>query len=699
MYFCAKLIKMSRYNHYNKFTTRGYIYRTLVAIASIAFLVSLMPRGNKVKLDFKKGKPWNYGTVIARENFPILKDEEQLQQEHDSLMEMYKPIYEMNPEVVKSQTEAFRKAFDKELVNIVPQYYRGRIMKKLEMMYERGVMPTDDHEKLKKEHIREVVVSLQNMGATNALKDVFTPRTAYEFLTHDEDTARYDRGILQRCNLSRFVATNLTYDAVRSASQLENIEKQLVRYSGQVLAGQKIIDHGDIVDDKAYNILRSMQEHQEGREQSAADRYSEIAGQLLFVAIMVLCLLVFFNQFRSDYLQRSRTVMLVALLTLLFPFVTYILVRNNILSPYLIPYCIVPIFVRVFLDSRTAFITHFISILLSSIVVSSPYEFVVVQSVAGMVAIYNLRQLSQRSELFRAVVQVTLVSELCYLCFDLIHMSVITAEHFDFAVYTYIILNGFLLLISYLLLIPFERLFGFTSTVTLVELSNTNNDILRRLSEEAPGTFQHSMQVANLAGEIANILGAKSQLVRTAALYHDIGKLDAPVFFTENQNGVNPHDNLSYVKSAQIIISHVKKGLELAEKYQLPGVIREFIASHHGTSKAKYFYIKYKQENPLLEIDEKFFTYPGPNPSTTEQAILMMCDAVEAASRSLPEYTEESISTLVNRIIDSQVSEGYFTHCPITFQDIATTKEVLVRKLMTIYHTRISYPEDKEVKS
>ena len=206
------------------------------------------------------------------------------------------------------------------------------------------------------------------------------------------------------------------------------------------------------------------------------------------------------------------------------------------------------------------------------------------------------------------------------------------------------------------------------------------------------------MQVANLAGEVANILGAKSQLVRTAALYHDIGKLDAPVFFTENQNGVNPHDNLSYVKSAQIIISHVKKGLELADKYQLPDVIRQFIASHHGTSKAKYFFIKYKQDNPLLEIDEKFFTYPGPNPSTTEQAILMMCDAVEAASRSLPEYTEESISTLVNRIIDSQVSEGYFTHCPITFQDIDTTKQVLVHKLMTIYHTRISYPEEKERK-
>ena len=263
---------MSRYNHYNTFTTRGYIYRTLVTIASIVILVSLMPRGNQVKLDIKKGKPWNYGTVIARENFPILKAEEQLKQEHDSLLQMYKPIFEMSSDLTKVQIDAFYKAFDKEMARSVPSYYRNHIADKLQEMYSRGVMPTDDYEKLKKDRIKEIVVSVQNMGATNALREVFTPRTAYEFLIHDEDTAHYQRGILQHCNLSRFVTTNLTYDAERSASQMENIDKQLVRYSGQVLAGQKIIDHGDIVDDKAYNILRSMQEHHNGQKRSAADQ-------------------------------------------------------------------------------------------------------------------------------------------------------------------------------------------------------------------------------------------------------------------------------------------------------------------------------------------------------------------------------------------------------------------------------------------
>ena len=386
--------------------------------------------------------------------------------------------------------------------------------------------------------------------------------------------------------------------------------------------------------------------------------------------------------------------MLICILVMLFPLITYAIVRFTTLSVYLIPYCILPIFIRVFLDSRTAFTTHLTSVLLSAIAVTTPFEFVVVQLIAGLVAIYSLRELSQRSELFRAVVQVTLMSLLVHLCFELVRMSVVRDSEYDFRTYLFIIVNGSLLLISYLLLIPVERIFKFTSMVTLVELSNTNNEVLRELSERAPGTFQHSMQVANLSAEVALRLGAKSQLVRTAALYHDIGKLHEPGYYTENQSGFNPHDQLSYTKSAQIIISHVAEGLRLAEKYQLPDVIRQFITTHHGTSKTKYFYVKYKSENPLFQVDESCFTYPGPNPSTIEQAILMMCDAVEAASRSLPEYTEDSVRELVNRIIDSQVDEGYFNECPITFQDISETKRVLFEKLMSIYHTRISYPTE-----
>lgn len=684
---------MSRYNHNQEFTVRGYVYRTLVVVGAIIILVFCMPRGNQIKLDIKLGKPWNYGTVIAKQNFPILKPDSVLQQERDSLLRQYRPIYEMDTQTGTTQVEAFLKVFDSELQASVPYPYKRHIADKLRELYQAGIVTATEHEKLAKDHISGIMISVQNMGSTHALKEIYTPKSAYEYLIHDRDSARFQRSILQHCNLSRFIQPNLTFDEERSQSQLHSVEKQLVRYSGQVLAGQKIIDHGDIVDEQAYNILHSMQVHEEGRQRSATERFSQIGGQTIYAAIIIICLLVFFNQFRSDYLQRARTVMLIILLTLLFPLLTYVVTKYSLLSPYLIPYAILPIFIRVFLDSRTAFITHTSSILLSAIAVVSPFEFIVLQLVAGLVAIYSLKQLSQRSELFVAVIQVTVVSLLCHLCFELIRMSVLTAEKFDYGTYAYIIANGFLLLISYLLLIPFERIFKFTSMVTLVELSNTNNEVLRRLSEEAPGTFQHSMQVANLAAEVANALGAKSQLVRTGALYHDIGKLDSPAFFTENQSGRNPHDNLSYVKSAQIIIGHVKKGLALAEKYRLPDVIRDFIATHHGTGKAKYFYIKYKNEFPLLQVDDNFFTYPGPNPTTVEQAILMMADSVEAASRSLPEYTEENIASLVDKIIDSQVADGLFAHCPITFQDIAQAKLVLKEKLTTIYHTRISYPE------
>ena len=684
---------MSRFNHYNQMTPRGIFYRTIVLIACIALLVFCMPRGNQIKIEFKKDKPWNYSTVIAKENFPILKSEEVLKHEHDSLLNLYKPIYEMDTEMADNQVEDFLRTFDKELRQSVPTYYRSYITNQLKRIYQLGIMQSSDYEQLVANRTSGIVVSVQNMGNTLTMKEVLTPKTAYSRLMHDSDSVRYDRNVLQHCNLSRFIEPNLTYDKERSESQLENIEKQLVRFSGQVLAGQKIIDHGDIVDAKTYNILRSMQVYQEGRKRSAGERFSQLAGQIIYVTVLLSCLLVFYNQFRNDYLQRPHTVMLVLLLTLLFPLITYAMVSRSFLSVYLIPYCILPIFIRVFLDSRTAFITHLTSILLSAIVLSNPFEFVIVQSVAGLVAIYSLKQLSQRSELFSAVILVTAASLLCYLCFDLIRMNFITARHFDTNTYIYILVNGFLLLISYLLLIPFERLFKFTSNVTLVELSNTNNEILRQLAEEAPGTFQHSIQVASLAAEVANKLGAKSQLVRTGALYHDIGKLGNPVFYTENQNGTNPHDNLSYVKSAQIIISHVSEGLKLADKHKLPEVVRQFISTHHGLGKAKYFYIKYKQENPLLQVDDSFFTYPGPDPTTIEQAILMMADSVEAASRSLSEYTEESISNLVNRIIDAQVSEGRFAHCPITFQDIEQAKQILTQKLTTIYHTRIQYPD------
>ena len=404
--------------------------------------------------------------------------------------------------------------------------------------------------------------------------------------------------------------------------------------------------------------------------------------------------MLYLELFRKDYYEHKGSLSLQFCIIVFYCVVTALMVTHNIYNVYILPYAMLPIIIRIFLDSRTAFLTHTVTILICSICLRFPHEFILLQLSAGLVAIFSLRELSQRSQLFRTAVLVILTYAAVYFSFELITEN--DLSKLNGSMYTYFIANGVLLLFAYPLLFLLEKTFGFTSNVTLVELSNINNPLLRRLSETVPGTFQHSMQVANLAAEAANRIGAKSQLVRTGALYHDIGKMENPVFFTENQSrGINPHKNLSYEQSAQVIIGHVTDGLKLAEKNNLPKVIKDFICTHHGRGKTKYFYISWKNEHPDEEPNDEMFTYPGPNPFTRETAILMMADAVEAASRSLPEYTEESINNLVEKIIDSQLEEGYFKECPITFKDIAIIKSVFKEKLTTIYHTRISYPELK----
>ena len=448
------------------------------------------------------------------------------------------------------------------------------------------------------------------------------------------------------------------------------------------------------MDAKTYNILVSFQKELDRREKNKQQISVTILGQILYVAILVICMTFFLTLFRKDYFEKPRSLAMLYSLIIIFTVGASMMVSHNILHVYIIPFAMVPIFIRVFMDSRTAFIAHTTMILICACVLQYPLEFVAVELVAGLVAIYSLRELSSRSQLFWTAVLVTASAALTNLALDWIRENSLTKIEYN--EYNYLIINGLLLFCSYPLLYLIEKAFGFTSNITLIELSDMNKDLLRRMSEVAPGTFNHSIQVANLAGEIAQKIGAKSQLVRTGALYHDIGKTINPIYFTENQSGVNPHESMSYIDSAQMIISHVTEGMKLADKYNLPDIIKEFIATHHGQGKAKYFYVQQKNAHPDDKVDELLFTYPGPNPFTKEQAILMMADSVEAASRSLPDYTEKSIRDLVNRLIDGQVSEGYFRECPITFRDIEYTKTVLIEKLKTIYHTRVSYPELKK---
>ena len=687
---------MIRYNHIHRLPLRNVLYRLMLVLLSVVLLVLSMPRESYTSYQYRLGEPWDESPVIAQDSFPVYKSDATLERERDSLRRYYEPYFLFNPTVGEKQQNAFQETFKKNLQGEVPDYFMHYLWLKLGKVYEQGIMDGEDYARLLSDEVRNIRIFQQNESSTHNLKNILTPKTAYEYLMNEADSARYPYAKLQRCNLDRFLQSNLTFDQIKSQQQRQEVDNLLVEIMGQVQAGQKIVDRGDLVDEYTFNVLRSMERYQQERAKSSSERFALISGQTLYACLLMLLLVLYFLQFRGDYVYKLSYVLLTLSLYTIFPLITYALMRHHLMSVFLLPYCVLPIFMRIFMDSRTAFTTHILMLLTCAISLHHPFEFMATEAVAGLVAIYALRQLSQRSELVRAAIFVTLASIATYLCIDLVQGNFFRTDGVDRWTYYYLIMAGCLSLISYLLLIPIERIFGFTSSVTLMELSNTNNPVLRRLTEEAPGTFQHSMQVANLAAEAANRIGANSQLVRTAALYHDIGKMENPAFFTENQSGVNPHEGLPYEQSAQIIIRHISDGIRLAERYELPAIVKDFIRTHHGRSLTRYFYVSWKNAHPGREIDTALFTYPGPNPSTQEQAILMMSDAVEAASRSLPEYNEESIGALVDKIVDMQVSEGYFNQCPITLIEIQEVKEVLKSKLKTIYHTRIQYPEIKK---
>lgn len=682
---------MNKFNEKKNLNARDIFYRICVGIAAILLVVYFMPREGRSAYQFDLGRPWRYSQLIATFDFPIYKSDNVIQKEQDSVMKLFEPYFEINQSVKEEQIAKFRKDFTQMEKNGIPYYYKGYIEQKLHILYEKGIVQPDDYNRLTEDSINAIRIFTANQSVIRPIKEIYSHKSAYKFFFETDDTTRYDRLKLQKCNLDRYIVSNLLFDQKKSEEQKKDLLNSISYASGMVMSGQKIIDRGDIVTQNTYNILASyLKESQQRIDSSKQDAYL-LFGQILCVTMIFSCMMLYFSLFRKDYLEKGKSVLLLLTLVVIFPILSSVLVTQNLFSVYLIPFTMAPIFIRVFMDSRTAFVMHAIIILLCAVSLKYPYEFVATQLVAGMVAIYSLRELSQRSQLLRTALIVTITSLAFYFSLDMMHEK--DLNNLEYNIYIYLIINGVLLLFAYPLMFLIEKLFGFTSNVTLVELSNINNELMRRMSEVAPGTFQHSMQVANLATEVANKINAKGQLVRTGAMYHDIGKIKNPAYFTENQNGVNPHDQLSLIESARIIINHIPDGMKLADKYNLPEVIKGFIATHHGKGKTKYFYISYKNKYPDEEIDESLFTYPGPNPQTKEQAILMMADAVEASSRSLKDYTEESISNLVDAIIDAQIMDGAFTNCPITFQDITTAKEVFKEKLKTIYHTRISYPE------
>ena len=678
---------MSSFNIKNDLTWRDFLIRSGLIIITVAIIVWMMPRSSQNNFKIEKGRPWIYNDLKAPFDFPIYKSDEAVKVERDSLMKQYEPYYIQNSEIVVRQLRQFSKDYSNGIPGLTNDYI-SIISNRLRRLYDQGIMSNSDYAKISKDTSTFIRIVSGKHATSMQVSRVYSVVSAYE-----EALAKH-RDILQKCNLNDYITPNLKYDKERSESSLNDLLNSVPLASGLVQRGEKIIDRGDIVDGKTYHKLLSFQKELERQNVDQEQIRLSIMGQLMYTAILITCFTIFLTLFRKDYFEKVRSTAMIYALIVLFTIIASMMVVHSVLHVFMVPFAMVPIFIRVFMDSRTAFMEHTTMILTCACFLQHPLEFVAVELVAGLVAIFSLRELSSRSQLFWTAVSVTLSAELTNLALDWIRINDLTK--ISYSEYNYLVINGVLLFCSYPLLYVIEKAFGFTSNITLIELSDMNKALLRKMSEVAPGTFQHSIQVGNLAAEIANKIGAKSQLVRTGALYHDIGKIVNPIYFTENQSGVNPHEKMENIESAQMIISHVTEGTKLADKYNLPNVIKDFITTHHGQGKTKYFYVQYKNAHPNDEVDDLLFTYPGPNPFTKEQAILMMADTVEAASRSLPDYTEKSIRELVDRLIDGLVADGYFKECPITFRDIAYAKTVLIEKLKTIYHTRLSYPELKK---
>ena len=669
------------------------ILETLLVIACISVIIYFMPRDTKFNYHFSINTPWTYGQLMSDFDFPIYKSDESIQAEQDSLYREFQPYFNIDSTISTNAIAQFQKDYDNRFHEIItPQQYNS-YRQRLKNAYAKGIISIDNSEIIKSDSLTDIkIVTDDNIAHTVNTKKLNTIKSVYRQLTYNDTLPR---DVLMSLKLEEYIQPNIIYNKAKTELALEELKASVSISDGMVQKGQKIISRGDIVDEKLYKTLQSYQYEWNKRDNEKRQTGFTLLGQILLVTMALLGLIYFLRIYRPAYFAQSNKFILIYLLITLFTLTVAWMVRTHTGNVFMVPFAMAPILLCLFADSRTAFMTHVVQIFICSTMLQAPHIFILIEIAGGFAAIVSLRELTARSQLFRTVFFVLLSQAMVCFAYELISENDITK--LNLSMYIYFLINGALLLSTYPLMFAIEKIFGFTSAVTFIELSNINNELLYKLSQDAPGTFQHSMQVGNLAAEAARRVGANSIEVRTGALYHDIGKMKNPIYFTENQSGgISPHNNLPPEESAAIILRHVTDGVSIANAHHLPNSIKEFITTHHGTSKTGYFYITYKNAHPDEEVDEKLFTYAGPRPQTREQAILMMADSVEAASHSLKEYTESNIHALVDKIIDAQLENGQFSLTPLTFKDIDTIKSTFKERLKAIYHTRISYPEEKK---
>ena len=681
------------YNNHPRWLS--FVTSIIMAGITIAAIVLFLPKKAEVNYSYEMGKPWTHGKLIAEFDFNSFLPDDVIEAKRKEALKDFQPYYQLDTLVAKKALADFEHAIANDTSSVLAKY-SSLIERRLHFLYGQGIMKDDDYYEIHNNDTSTVIRIVKDKIETPLeINSIIPLRVANKRMFSDEELNEHSKE-LNESHLSFYVRPNLIKDVRRNNIEIEERLAGVSTVHGSFKKNQLIIDQGQIVEKEQAWAIESLKQElsKKNDEQNGSLR---TVGQSIFVGVFILLFTCYLQIYRRKFFVKPLNIIMLYALIAVFP-IAISLMRYTGINIYILPLAIVPVITQVFFDSRTAFITLATSVLVSAIAANYQYEFIIVEMAGGMAAIYALSDMSKRSELFKAALMATLCSALVYY-----GISLITSKSYipkDFGMYVCFIISGVLLFLAYPMMYLIEMLFNFTSNITFFELSDTNQPLLRMLSEKAPGTFVHSTTVGNLAAEVARRIGGNVLLVRTGALYHDIGKMENAVFFTENQAGVNPHDKLSEKgrekESARIIVSHVTEGLRLAEKHRLPDVITDFIRTHHGTGMARYFYIQYKNKHPEENVDPKPFSYPGPNPETREQAILMMADTVEAATKSLDVYSDETISKKVNDLIDAQVKAGYFEECPITFRDIAIAKQVLADKLKSIYHTRINYPKLNE---
>ena len=659
--------------------------KSVLFLGVITIIAYLLPNQNTFKYQFETGKPWSYDLITASFDFPVYKSDIQVQEEKKIILQNFVPFFKLDTTVLTEQYNRFKKDYFEK--HGEEHRYDNLILNKFASIYKKGIVSAEQFQKLKEENITHINCILPNK-VIHLIKteDIFSPKSAYqEFMASAPP-------LLHTYNLNLYLTQNLEYDSIISELSKRELLKNLSLTSGIIQTGERIIDRGEIVSEELYLILNSMKIEHDKRKASFQRSSLVLVGEIVVITGLIVLFFLYLYLFRPRIFNSLNNLLFINLMILMMIGISSMVIQFTSVSYFVLPFALLPIIIRVFFDSRTALFAHIITIAIISLMVDNPFQFLLIQIAIGMTAVSSLKDMTQRSQLAQTALIILIAYCLIYLALEFISEGELRRVYWQPLIY-FTISSGFLLF-AYLLIYIFEKLFGLISAVTLLELTNINSDLMMKFAEKAPGTFQHTLQVSNLATEAAKKIGANSLLVRTGALYHDIGKMKHPEYFIENQlGGHNPLSELEFEVAAKTIIGHVHDGIEIAKKEHLPEQIIHFINTHHGLSKTKYFYNSFINANPNITPDDAAYTYPGPLPDTKETAILMMADAVEARARSLKIYTEESINNCVEDMINSQIADGQFKEAPISFRDVETVKAIFKEKIMNMYHTRIVYPE------